>query len=68
MVPATEAFRCVVQLDAAGYIVTDEACRTSVPGVFAAGDVRAKSLRQLVTAASDGAIAASQAASYLSTL
>ena len=68
MVPATEVFRGAVQLDAAGYIVTDEACRTSVPGVFAAGDVRAKSLRQLVTAASDGAIAASQAASYLSTL
>ncbi|MBQ5503919.1 MAG: FAD-dependent oxidoreductase, partial [Oscillospiraceae bacterium] len=57
-----------VELDSAGYIVTDEECRTSVPGVFAAGDVRAKSLRQLVTAASDGALAASQAASYLATL
>ena len=48
-----------------GYIVTDEDMHTSVPGVFAAGDVRVKSLRQVITAAADGAIAAMQAAKYI---
>ncbi len=48
-----------------GYIVTDEDMRTSVPGVFAAGDVRVKSLRQVITAAADGAIAAMQCAKYI---
>ena len=47
------------------YIVTDEDMRTSVPGVFAAGDLRVKSLRQVITAAADGAIAAMQAAKYI---
>lgn len=48
-----------------GYIITDEDMRTSIPGVFAAGDVRKKSLRQVITAAADGAIAAMQAARFL---
>ena len=48
-----------------GYIVTDEDMHTSVPGVFAAGDLRVKSLRQVITAAADGAIAAVQAEKYL---
>ena len=48
-----------------GYILTDADMRTDVEGVFAAGDVRAKSLRQVVTAAADGAIAAVQAGKYL---
>ncbi len=48
-----------------GYIVADENMHTSIPGVFAAGDVRVKSLRQVVTAAADGAIAATQANKYL---
>lgn len=52
-------------LDEQGYVVTDHHMRTSVPGVFAAGDVRAKSMRQVVTACSDGAIAAESASSYL---
>ena len=51
-----------------GYIKTDEDMRTEIPGVFAAGDIRVKSLRQVVTAASDGAIAATQAERYLSGL
>ena len=48
-----------------GYIITDEDMHTSVPGVFAAGDLRVKSLRQVITAAADGAIAAMQAAKYI---
>ena len=51
--------------DEGGYIVADESGATSVPGVFAAGDVRAKGLRQVVTAVSDGAIAAESAAAYV---
>ncbi len=51
-----------------GYIVADENMRTSVPGIFAAGDVRAKSLRQVITAAADGAIAAMQAAKFIEEL
>ncbi len=49
-----------------GYILTDEDMKTNVPGVFAAGDIRKKSLRQVVTAAADGAIAAMQAEHYIS--
>ena len=49
-----------------GYIVADEGGATSVPGLFAAGDVRTTPLRQVVTAVSDGALAAEAAASFLS--
>ncbi len=48
-----------------GYIVTDADMKTNIPGVFAAGDIRVKTLRQVVTAAADGAIAATQAEKYL---
>ncbi len=48
-----------------GYIVTDDNMKTNIPGVFAAGDIRVKSLRQVVTAAADGAIAATQAEKYI---
>ena len=51
-----------------GYIKTDENMHTNIPGVFAAGDIRVKSLRQVITAAADGAIAATQAEHYLSNL
>ncbi|HHV63289.1 MAG TPA: thioredoxin-disulfide reductase [Firmicutes bacterium] len=54
-----------VKLDERGYIITDEAMRTNVPGLFAAGDVRQKGLRQIVTAVSDGAIAAVEAGKYI---
>lgn len=64
-VPATEAFADLVELDEAGYVKAGEDCKTSHPGVFAAGDCRTKGLRQLVTAAADGAVAASAAAEYL---
>ena len=62
--PNTELFEGKVNMDK-GYIVTDEDMHTSVPGVFAAGDLRMKSLRQVITAAADGAIAAMQAAKYI---
>ena len=64
--PATELFRGLLELDEAGYIIADESTRTSVPGVFAAGDVRTKELRQVVTAAADGAVAAYMTELYLS--
>ena len=51
-------------MDDKGYIPTDEEMQTNIPGVYAAGDVRVKSLRQVVTAAADGAIAAVNAGKY----
>ena len=58
---------CII-LTQRGYIVTDENMKTNIDGIFAAGDVRVKSLRQVVTAASDGAIAAVQAEKYIESL
>lgn len=63
--PATELVANELNLDQTGYIVADETTKTSIPGVFAAGDVRTKELRQIVTAAADGAVAAYQAEHYL---
>ena len=63
--PATELFRGQVALDADGYVLADESTRTSLPGVFAVGDLRTKALRQIITAASDGAVAAFYAEEYL---
>ncbi len=68
MVPATGAFEGLLELDPSGYIVAGEDCRTSVPGVFAAGDGRTKDVRQLVTAAADGAVAATAAVRYVNSL
>ena len=48
-----------------GYLITDADMHTNIPGVFAAGDIRKKSLRQVVTAVADGAIAATQAEKYI---
>ncbi len=56
---------CPEILDKEGFVLVDSDCRTTVPGLFAAGDVCAKSLRQIVTASSDGAIAAQAAVHYL---
>lgn len=66
--PNTEFVKRSVVLDPAGYILTDEDMRTNVPGVYAAGDCRRKSLRQIVTAAADGAIAAVSAERYIESL
>ncbi len=67
-IPENESFASLLDLDQSGYAISDETCKTKTPGVFVAGDNRQKELRQLVTAASDGAIAASEAVKYLNTL
>lgn len=64
-VPNTSAFKDLVEMDEDGYVVADENCKTSAFGVFVAGDCRTKDLRQLVTAAADGAMAATEAVKYL---
>ncbi len=63
--PATELVKDQLELDRSGYIVADESTRTSIPGVFAVGDVRTKPLRQVVTAVADGAVAVHMAEEYL---
>ena len=63
--PNTKMLEGHIKLDELGYIITDENMHTNVPGIFAAGDVRKKLLRQIVTAAADGAIAATAAEKYL---
>ena len=62
--PQTQLFEGQIEMDK-GYIITDDDMKTNIPGVFAAGDLRVKSLRQVVTAAADGAIAAVQAEKYI---
>lgn len=64
-VPENENFRKLINLNSAGYIEASEDCHTNVDGIFVAGDVRVKSLRQLVTAESDGAVAAMEAVKYI---
>jgi len=63
--PGSGFVKDLVKLDEQGYIITDDKIRTSAPGVFAAGDVRAKNLRQIVTAVAEGAIAAEAAREYI---
>ena len=63
--PATSALQGQLALDENGYIIADETTCASVPGVFAAGDVRTKAVRQIVTATADGAVAAHMAEQYL---
>ena len=63
--PATDLFGGQLALDGNGYIIADESTGTSIEGVYAAGDVRTKTLRQVVTAVSDGAIAADSAEQYV---
>ncbi|MFS0781701.1 FAD-dependent oxidoreductase [Bacillus sp. 1P06AnD] len=63
--PRTELFKEKIDMDRAGYILTNDDMKTSVDGVYAAGDLRPKSLRQIVTAVADGAIAATDAGKYI---
>mgnify|MGYP002773149268 FL=1 len=65
IVPGTEKFKNLVKLDEGGYIIAGEDGVTSTPGVFAAGDIRTKNLRQVVTAVADGANAVASARRYL---
>lgn len=67
-IPQNRAFLDVVKTDAEGYIVTDDACRTSQEGIFAAGDCRSKHVRQLTTAVADGTVASLAASEYLDNL
>lgn len=63
--PAAELVAGQLELDASGYIIADETTRTNLPGVFAVGDVRTKALRQIITAAADGAAASHYAEEFL---
>ena len=63
--PQTELLKGKVNLDSQGYVLTDENMETSISGVYAAGDLRPKSLRQVITAVADGAIAATSAEKYI---
>ena len=65
--PATQLFQGQVPMDKGGYLIADETTRTALPGVYAAGDVRTKPLRQIVTAVADGAAAVQVAEEYLMT-
>ena len=65
-IPNTELLRGQVELDEAGYVLAGETTKTNLPGVFAVGDLRKKPLRQVVTAASDGAVAAHFIEEYFS--
>ena len=64
ILPNTESFRGLVDMDEKGYIMADESCITSVPGIFAAGDIRKKALRQIITAVADGANAVNSVQNY----
>ncbi|MFB0508995.1 MAG: NAD(P)/FAD-dependent oxidoreductase, partial [bacterium] len=65
-IPNTNFIKELVKLDEEGYIITSENLETNVPGIFAAGDVRKKTLRQISTSVGDGALAAIMAERYLS--
>jgi thioredoxin reductase (NADPH) len=65
VVPNTELLKGIVQMDDKGYIIADETCTTSAPGIFAAGDIRKKPMRQIITAVADGANAINSAQKFL---
>lgn len=67
-VPDNKAFSNLVDLDKDGYIIADETCKTKTEGLYVAGDCRTKAIRQVVTAVSDGGIAATNACLYLESL
>lgn len=68
LVPQNENFSDVIELDGRGYAVADETCKTKAQGIFTAGDCRTKRIRQVATAASDGAVAALAACDYIDSL
>lgn len=68
LVPQNEYFKDVIELDSYGYAVADETCKTKSSGIFTAGDCRTKRIRQVATAAADGAVAALAACDYIDSL
>ena len=64
-IPESELLNGKIEIDESNYIISNENCHTNIEGAFVAGDVRQKNLRQLVTATSDGAIAATEAINYI---
>jgi len=64
-VPTGDLLEGLVEVDAQGYVVTPESTETGIPGLYIAGDVRRKSLKQIVTAVADGAVAAQKAGTYV---
>lgn len=64
-IPENANFSKLIDINQSGYVNADESCKTNVEGIFVAGDCRVKSLRQLVTATSDGAVAATEAIKYI---
>lgn len=66
--PNSDVYKGVVAMDEAGYIVANEDCETNVPGIYAAGDIRTKPLKQIITAAADGANAITAVEKYLNEL
>jgi len=67
-IPNSKVYEGIVEMDKSGYIIADENCETNLPGVFAAGDIRTKELRQIITAASDGANAITAVERYFNNL
>lgn len=63
--PNTEMYKGLVEMDEKGYVIADESCQTSAAGIYAAGDIRQKALRQIITAVADGANAVTSAQNYL---
>ena len=63
--PSTDLVKGLVDLNKQGYIIADESCKTSVEGIFAIGDIRTKAVRQVLTAAADGAVSIYEAEKYL---
>jgi thioredoxin reductase (NADPH) len=63
--PSTELVKGLVDLNKQGYIIADESCKTSIDGIFAIGDIRTKAVRQVLTAAADGAVSIYEAEKYL---
>jgi thioredoxin reductase (NADPH) len=64
-IPENENFKDIINVDKSGYIIAGEDCHTNVDGIYVCGDNRTKELRQLVTACSDGAVAATEAIKYV---
>lgn len=64
-IPENDSFKNIIDIDESGYVISNEDCRTNIDGIFVAGDNRKKDVRQLVTATSDGAIAAMEVIKYL---